>query len=475
MVAIIAFAGSALLLYLGTGPTPVPAMTWLALLPVLLLALRRPAAVAAFAAGAVGTAHSWAYFLGSDSIPVAVVPVIVVCAGSLAALTVAVFRSLRDRLLLGAFAAAATWTGALYLVSLVSPVGVMGALATAQADVPLVTQVAAVTGMWGVEFLLVLVPAGIAAVAAGGARTGIAVALVALAAVGYGAARLAEPARPGTRVAVVARSDNTWATPISGPAGQEIQQSYVDQVRGLPGDVRLVVLPEAVFTLEMTQLGTALAPLRQAAEGTGAEVVVGALVHDAGRKYNTVIALPADGGVPVVYRKRHVGDSPGITPGEELALLPGGIALQNCMDINFPEPSREYALAGARTMAIPADDEDVDGWQHSRTAVLRGVEHGFAVAWAATDGRTIVADDRGRVLAESSTGTRPFAVAVAEVPAGSGPTAFSRLGAWFAWLCLVMAVVGAGYRLRRRDRPVVSPTLGAWAKTSRGGAGDRRW
>lgn len=119
------------------------------------------------------------------------------------------------------------------------------------------------------------------------------------------------------------------------------------------------------------------------------------------------------------------------------------------MDVNFPAPSRDYALAGTSLVAVPADDEDVDGWQHSRTAVLRSVENGIAVAWAATDGRTIAADPWSRVLAEDRTSSKPFAIAVADVPGGVNPTPYSRLGDWFSWMCVIMALAATAFAIRR--------------------------
>jgi apolipoprotein N-acyltransferase len=280
-------------------------------------------------------------------------------------------------------------------------------------------------------------------------RTGVVAALLLVAALGYGAARQPKSAAPGWRVAVIAQSANRWATDITDPAGREILRSYVDQIAALPDGVRLVVLPEAVFAVDAASMPALLGPLRQAANANGADVVVGAIVRSAeGSKYNTVLGVPADGGPPAVFHKWHVGSSPDTLPGDKLAQLPTGVGLQNCMDVNFPAPSRDYALAGTSLVAVPADDEDVDGWQHSRTAVLRGVENGIAMVWAATDGRTIIADPWGRVLAEDRTGSKPFAIAVADVPSGVSPTLYSRLGDWFAWLCVLLALAAAAFLIR---------------------------
>lgn len=451
------------LLYFGTGPDPIPALSWLAPLPILLLAPRasaRATLLVAFAAGFLGTANSWAYFLGSDSIPLPMVAVIVLGSSVLLMLSVAVFRAsvLRGRPLTAALAAPAVWVTGLYLVSSTSPVGVMGTFATTQADQPVVLRIAAITGAWGVEYLVLLVPAVVAALLAPGIaagsrlRTGAVAGLLLVAALGYGLIRPGS-AEPTLRVAAIAKTDNHWATEVLSPDGKGILQSYVDQIATLPGGVRLVVLPEAVFTVDEASTEALVRPLRDAAVAKGADVVVGAIVKQArGGRYNAVFGVPSDGRPAAVFHKWHVGDSPGTVPGDELARLPGGVGLQNCMDVNFPSPSRDYALLGTPLIAVPADDEDVDGWQHSRTALLRGVENGMAMAWAATDGRTIVTDPWGTVLAEDRTGGKPFAVAVAEVPGGTGPTPYSRFGDWFAWLCAAVALLGTASGIRGAKR-----------------------
>ena len=67
-----AFLGTAVMLYFGTGLTPIPWLTWIAPLPVLLVAPRVPlrtALVVAFGSYLVSTANSWAYYAHSQDVP----------------------------------------------------------------------------------------------------------------------------------------------------------------------------------------------------------------------------------------------------------------------------------------------------------------------------------------------------------------------------------------------------------------------
>jgi apolipoprotein N-acyltransferase len=98
---------------------------------------------------------------------------------------------------------------------------------------------------------------------------------------------------------------------------------------------------------------------------------------------------------------------------------------------------------------VPAWDFAVDGWLHSRMAVLRGVEGGFAVARAARGGRLTLSDDRGRILAEADSAAAEVASVLAPVPPGAGGTLHARLGDAFAWLCCAVLAGLLALALRR--------------------------
>ncbi|MEV6877625.1 nitrilase-related carbon-nitrogen hydrolase [Amycolatopsis sp. NPDC051128] len=465
--AVVATVASAVLFFFGTGLDPVPELAWLAPLPILMLVPRVPGAVAlacAFAAYLAGSAGSWSYFWHSLSIPRPAA--IGILGGS--ALLFAVSAGLsgllvrRNHAVLAAVAAPALWTVALYVVSLVNPTGLVGTFMTTQADRPSVLRIAAVTGGWGVEFLVLFVPAAVAAALAPGVRgrTRLA-ATVAVAAVLAGIAFWTAPplTGPPARIALIAPEKGRWAVDVATADGQALVQSYVDEIGRLPAGVQAVVLPEAAFAVNQASRPFLVDSLGRVARTKNLAVVTG--VHDTtpeGR-FNAALAVPPSG-EPVEYHQRHNGDAKNIVSGTGTAHF-AGIGLLVCMDVNFADPSREYGQAGTGLVLIPASDEDVDGWQHSRTALIRGVENGFSVAWSAARGTPMPADAQGHVLADTHTGGRPFSVVVADVPIGAGHTPYARFGDWFAWLCGLLALAGTVVSVRRRSpaerRPVAEP------------------
>jgi apolipoprotein N-acyltransferase len=71
---------------------------------------------------------------------------------------------------------------------------------------------------------------------------------------------------------------------------------------------------------------------------------------------------------------------------------------------------------------------------------MRGVEDGFSLVRSAHNGYLTVADNRGRILAETRSDSAPFATLLARVPAGHSPTVFLLLGDWFGWIALALAL-----------------------------------
>ncbi|MEU4674601.1 nitrilase-related carbon-nitrogen hydrolase [Amycolatopsis sp. NPDC023774] len=441
-------AGSAALFYFGTGLAPVAALTWLAPLPVLLLAPRVRQASAlgvAFGAYLLGTSNTWGFHLHSHDEPMLPVGLMIILGMSLTfMLVVWLFRALvvRGRTLLAAVAAPAAWTGVLYIVSVTNPMGLVGTRANDQGDVPLVLQTAAIGGMWMVEFLVIFVPCAVAGLAAPGVpsgarlRTATVAVVVVAAALGFGALRLAGTGGAPQRVAAIAPNQYSWAPPVS----EALVAGYVREVENLPAGVRTAVLPEGALGVEGAVPAALIEPMRQAAQARDIDIVLGFVQTEGHAHDNFALVFPADGGNPVRYLKQHDLVNP---HGHDLIFAPGTrTGIEICADLDFSQPSRDYGTAGTTLLAVPASDNNENGWQHSRTGLLRGVENGMPVAWAGQNGSLMITDGWGRVLAQAHTGgPAAFTTIVADV-AGPAATTYSRLGDWFAWLCLTIALGG---------------------------------
>lgn len=463
---------TALLYYLGTGLHPIPWLTWLAPLPVLLLAPRVSAGIAALAvcvAYLFGGANIWHYYAVNLELPPMLVALTVVLFPLLLTGIALLFRVTlrRGHPLAAALVFPAGIAGAEYLVSLVTPAGANWSLAPTQADLLPVLQVASLTGGWGVSFLVSLVPAVLAVLLFPGTstsarlRVGVVGLVVLVLALGFGVERenAVTRAAPSPRITLLsARSaaDEVWVTT---PAGRDLVAAYVDWLRTAPDDgTRIVVLPEKGFQADDTSLPDLLGPLAAAARTRHVDVVVGVKVHTGGTIRNSAYDLPADGSAPVDYLKHHLvpGVEDGYTAGTALAFVPGfgtriGIAI--CADLGHPDFGRDYGRAGAGLVVAPALDFTVDAWSQSRVQLLRGVESGFSLARASHLGYLTLSDPAGRVVAQAPTGmATPFVAVSGTLPMPTGGTLYTRWGDWFPLLCLAFLAAMSGFLLSRRPR-----------------------
>lgn len=469
---------SAALFWLGTGLHPTPALTWVAALPVLLLAPRvsaRVAGVAAFAAFGIGWLPTARYAYATIEAPLPVVAGTgLLFAGGFALLVVlSRLLMLRHRVLLTGLALPAGWVSLEYAVAEFSPHGAFLSIGYTQTDILAVLQVASATGVWGISFLLMGVPASIAVALLPGVstrsriRVGLAATLLAGAALGYGLVSLAaEPGAGSTRtVAALAISTDGEGLEVDSPQGQALLAEYAAGVSTAVSDgAVVVVLPEKIFSLDRSTVAIALEPLATVAESAGVDIVVGATVRDGEVTYNAAIGFPAGGGLPVVYHKQHLipGLEDGLTPGtgtQVLSILGQQWALLVCKDLDYPDLTRQYAAGGAQALLVPAWDFDEDGWLHSRMAIMRGVENGLPVVRAARSGLLTVTDARGRVLAQTRAADDLETITV-DLPVRPVSTLYTAWGDWFAWLCLALtsaAALGAAPK-RKVERAMRNPT-----------------
>jgi apolipoprotein N-acyltransferase len=441
---------------LGSGLRPVAVAAWAAPLPLLVLAPRVPwFAAAGVAAGAwlIGELGLWSYYTRTVQISRLLVAVQFVGASAGVASVVVLVRAhlVGGHPGLAALALPVAWVAMEFLVALRSPHGAWWSMAYSQADVPAVTQVASLTGPWGITALLVL-PSGVAAAVTAPAGTGgerlavlLAAAATAAALTGY-AVRRSRHATPGAQVHVglAAVEHPDGAVQIDSPEGAALVSRYVEQVRLLAGrGAGVIVLPEVTFTVDEVRMVDQLQPLAREAVDLGVDLVVGVARLSETAPANVAVVLGAGGDPPGVYQKQHLVPrlEAAYHPGRDLQYLPGDrrLGVLICKDLDFPSLVRAYRNGGAQLLLAPAWDFAADGWLHSRMAVVRGVESGVAVARVAGDGRATISDAFGRIVIEADT-TKGAAVD-AKVTLVAATTVYSRLGDWFGWCCVALTAL----------------------------------
>ena len=126
-----------------------------------------------------------------------------------------------------------------------------------------------------------------------------------------------------------------------------------------------------------------------------------------------------------------------------------------CFEDSFPNDVRLFVKAGAQVILNLSNDywsqTDTEAMQHAANAVFRAVENGRPLARAAASGLTCVVDTRGRITARSPLYEQSFLVADIPLPA-PGFTIYTMFGDWFPPAMGIGLFIAAGISARRRSR-----------------------
>ena len=137
-----------------------------------------------------------------------------------------------------------------------------------------------------------------------------------------------------------------------------------------------------------------------------------------------------------------------------LDLLPAKIGVLICYESIFPELSRNLVNGGANFLVNLTNDawfgRSSAPYQHLSMAVLRSVENRVPMARCANTGISGFIDSRGRILQVSS--LFEDATMFGKVQLGEGKTIYTRYGDWFGWSCLVLTVLGFGFSMIGRGK-----------------------
>jgi len=456
VVALLAMLLSAVGWWFGAQLHPLWWAAWLAPLPILWLATRiraRWAALAAFVASVIGGLSQLHYLHDMLQLPPATMALQYFGPALAFALTVLLYRrlALRGQHLAAALSVPVLWTAIFFINGTLSHDGTWSDLAYSQMDALAVIQIAAVTGLWGVGFIVMLAPASVAALCDRTAtarsrwRVGMVGGGLIMAALLYGSWRLHSADRePNTPVSIGLLALQGPNHPsLATPQGQDFLKRYVTALDTLASKgVQMVVMPEVTMTVTDPNIPE----LTQLARQHGITLVTSVDYKPAaGVERNMSIAFHPQGGRPDTYFKHHlmavVEDR--FSPGDSYTVLDttphAGLTI--CKDMDFPAMGPANVAHGAQLLLVPAWDFYVDGWYHSRMAIMRGVESGLAIARSARDGYLTLSDDRGRVVAQIPSNTDTDVSLVGTLPVRQTSTLYARWGNWFGWLDL-LALIG---------------------------------
>jgi (R)-amidase len=218
----------------------------------------------------------------------------------------------------------------------------------------------------------------------------------------------------------------------------------VDAIRSYP-DVDIAVFPELYLSgytyrdLDEVARDPDSSELREiAAAAADAEtaVVIGFAERTSKGVANSAACIDSDGSIEGVYRKTYLFPSEaeaGFVEGEELLIveLAGRrVAPLICFDIEFPEPGRQVALAGAELLVTASANMDPFYLDHAVGTVARAHEnrlpHLYTNLVGSGDGLVFVGASRsiaptGEILVEASRDREELLVVPVAEPGGLDP------------------------------------------------------
>lgn len=338
-----------------------------------------------------------------------------------------------------------------------SPYGSWGAVAYLQAGFTPLVETASVIGTSGITFVGSLLASGLAV---GWYRRRwnmdwqmpvyVTTALFAFAILAGTIRMFSAPKAATVRVGLVAAgqeipgSDSGEIT-----AAGEVVTQYARLVRAMaPQGAQVVVLPERVVAVTPRYEFDVEEGFSRIASMSHVWLVAGFDQIDRSPKRNIAVVFRPDGKPALKpYSQHHpnplFGD--GYQPGHMTAIFDppwGRTAVVIGNDLDFPDVTKELAAVGVKLVLAPAWD-----WPGSvatlreKMAMVGGVEGGFSVARAAREGLVSATDSRGREVAAIASEPTAAAVAVADLPVGTGPTFYSRgRGHLFPHLLIILTL-----------------------------------
>jgi len=351
-----------------------------------------------------------------------------------------------------------------------------------------VIQIASVTAVFGVSFVLVATSALLAmAILDARERRLWLIGLVTLqgAVWGVGAWMLARPLNETGRITVGLvqggiRQEDKWQP--------ENAWSNVSRHLELTRDAarrgaRLVVWPESAVPFLYDEEPELSALLRELVRRDALYVYFGNDDREPpphARIFVGAKLLAPDGEIAARYRKMHLVPFGEYVPLKPLFTFGGRVAAKVVQEVADFTPGTEAvnvsveghrvggyicyeAIFPALVRRFPADGAELlvnitnDAWygttsapyQHLAMAAFRAVENGRYMVRAANTGITAVVDPRGRILEQTKLFDR--AVLVREVPFVAETTFYTRHGDVFAYACSAIALAALGATLTRRQ------------------------
>ena len=443
---------SGILFYFSTGLHQCWPLLWLAPIPVLLYAYHHhygSVVVISFFAFLLGKLN-YLYYLGSG-IPSFFILSSIIFNALIFSILVICNKWLvhKTRHWSAMFLFPALWTSYEFFVSLASSGNALMSLAYDQLHFLSLIQIVSITGIWGATFTLLTFSSGISYATYIKNRSYKVISLlfailIPLASILYGHHRLHTPLQPLDSVSIGLVSINEPHL-VYNKKALSLSKQYLPLIKAAAkSGAQFIVLPEKFIQVTENTYQKMMPLFQQAAKDNGVTLILG-ITRIGQKTFNKAIIIDPNGKIAGVYNKHY------LLPGLENQFTPGktffnvqqqfkwGIAI--CKDMDFLPLGHHYGKTNTQLLFVPALDFNFDAWYHARSAIMRGIENGFAIARSAAHGYLSITDQMGRVIKLAPDFYQKNNVLIGKVTLYRLHTVYTAWGDWFAWLVFLLLLI----------------------------------
>lgn len=293
--------------------------------------------------------------------------------------------------------------------------GTLGNLAYTQFDNKIILQLASLTGIWGISFMVSLFPVAIGTCIyfwRHSHRKAVIVILILFlllgGSIGFGSWRFfyQKSGRTPVKIGLLAIAQNYRDLKYGDPFIQS--RRYLEQV---PAIVKkggeIIVMPEKIISVGSRNKNGILNLFQTAAKVNHVMLIFGFREHNRDKEKwsNVVYVISSEGKIVASYHKIHLLPSSegNYTAGDRLSffMFKGvKIGLAICKDMDFIHPAADYGRNGVKLMIVPALDFKVDAFSHAIPATVRGVENDYIVVRSAQWGLLTISTPYGQIVAK---------------------------------------------------------------------------
>jgi len=361
-----------------------------------------------------------------------------------------------------------------------TPFGTVLSVAPTQFGSPMIAQLASLTGIWGIGFLINWTAAVMNLVWERRTRlrkagpTPIVFVAIVLTVFVYGSVRAAllRPTAPTVRVAsvTVAHPRDYWnwidaATP-PGPVGE-----YADELRGIEdllfaqsekavtAGAKIVFWSEGNAVIRPEERAAFSERASQFARDHGVYLAASVLeLHYGSTVSDNKVEMFTPSGKRVFTYVKTMSWYP---TGSEGTLRTvdtpyGRLATAVCFDMDFPRFINTLGRAHSDIVLVPSYDSAGIRPFHTEVGMFRALENGFSMVRQTNEGTSMAVDGVGHILSRQEFFETSDPVMFADVPTRRVPTVYAALGDWFAYvgisLALGLLVIGFLFRTGGRSK-----------------------